>query len=152
MADLYTTSTGLSGDYATIGGNALKVLGDGTAGVGPYTRFGTPQLQAIKVVSSAYDFTTTPAATNSNLSKAVQGLQQLGEIYYAGVPTTSGANQFVALINLNNTFNGATQGSGSTAGSADGSYTAVEADILAELGGSGTVTITNVTLTGLSFA
>jgi hypothetical protein len=152
MADLYTTSTGLSGDYATIGGNALKVLGDGASGVGPYTRFGTPQLQAVKVVASNYNFTTTPAASDSNLSKAIQGLQQLGEIYYAGIPTTSGGNQFVALINLNNTFNGATQGSSSTEGSADGSYTAVEADILAELGGAGTIAVSNVTLTGLSFA
>jgi hypothetical protein len=151
MADLYTTSTGLSGDYATVGGNARKILGDGASGVGPYTRFGTPQLQAIKVISSAYNFTTTPAAANSNLSKAVKGLQQLGEIYYVGVPTASGANQFIALINLNNTFNGANQGSGTTEASADASYDAVEADILAELGGSGTVTITNSTLTGLSF-
>jgi len=152
MADLYSVSTGLAGNYATVGGNALKVVGDGEAGVGPYTRFGTPTLQAIKVVSSAYNFTTTPTISNSNMSKAVRGLQQLGEVYYAGIPTASGANQFIALINLNTTFNGATQGSGSSDTSQDGSYTAVEADILAELGGSGSVTITNVTLTGLTFA
>jgi hypothetical protein len=151
MADLYSVATGLAGDYATIGGNSRKILGDGASGVGPYTRFGTPQLQAIKIISSAYNFTTTPAAANSNLSKAVRGLQQLGEIYYVGVPTASGANQFIALINLNSTFNGASQGSGTTEASANGSYDAVEADILAELGGSGTLTITNSTLTGLSF-
>ena len=151
MADLYGVAIG-GGVTGNVDANARKLLGDGASGVGPYTRFGTPQLQAIKVVSSAYDFTTTPAAANSNMSKAVRGLQQLGEIYYAGVPTASGANQFVALINLNNTFNGATQGSGSDGTSQDGTYTAVEADILAELGGSGSVTITNVTLTGLSFA
>jgi hypothetical protein len=112
---------------------------------------GTPQLQAIKVISSAYNFTTTPTASNSNLSKAVRGLQQLGEIYYVGIPTASGANQFIALINPNNTFNGANQGSGTTEASANGSYDAVEADILATLGGSGTITITNSVLTGLSF-
>lgn len=151
MADLYGVAIG-GGVTGNIDANARKVLGDGASGVGPYTRFGTPQLQAIKVVSSAYDFTTTPAVANSNMSKAIRGLQQLGEIYYAGVPTASGANQFVALINLNNTFNGATQGSGSDVTSQDGSYSAVEADILAELGGSGSVTITNVTLTGLTFA
>jgi len=152
MADLYTTSTGLSADYATVGGNALKLLGDGASGVGPYTRFGTPQLQAVKVVSSNYDFTTTPTIVNSNMSKAIQGLQQLGEIYYVGKPGSGAANQFVALINLNNTYNGANQGSGTTEGSADGSYSAVEADILAALGGAGTVTLTNVTLTELAFA
>jgi hypothetical protein len=151
MADLYTTATGLSGDYATVGGNSRKLLGDGASGVGPYTRFGTPQLQAIKVISSDYNFTTTPSAANSNLSKAVRGVQQLGEIYYVGVPTASGANQFIALINLNNTYNGVNQGSGTTEASADASYDAIEADILAELGGSGSVTITNSTLTGLSF-
>jgi hypothetical protein len=151
MADLYSVATGLGGDYATIGGNSRKLLGDGASGVGPYTRFGTPQLQAIKVISSAYNFTTTPAAANSILSKAVRGLQQLGEIYYVGVPTASGANQFIALVNLNSTFNGSSQGSGTTEASANGSYDAVEADILAELGGSGTITITNSTLTGLSF-
>jgi hypothetical protein len=151
MADLYNAdATGLSG--IKVDANARRLLGDGAAGVGPYTSFGTPQLQAIKVISSSYDFTTTPAVANSNLSKAVRGLQQLGEIYYAGVPTASGANQFIALINLNNTFNGATQGSGSDGTSQDGTYTAVEADVLAELGGSGSVTITNSTLTGLTFS
>jgi hypothetical protein len=150
MADLYGVALG-GGLTGNVDDNARKLLGDGASGVGPYTRFGTPQLQAIKVISSAYNFTTTPAVANSNMSKAIRGLQQLGEIYYAGVPTASGANQFIALINLNNTFNGATQGSGSDGASQDGTYTAVEADILAELGGSGSVTITNSTLTGLTF-
>jgi hypothetical protein len=149
MANLYGVAA--AGTSVDVDANARRLLGDGADGVGPYTRFGTPQLQAIKVISSAYNFTTTPAVTNSNMSKAIRGLQQLGEIYYAGVPTASGANQFIALINLNNTFNGATQGSGSDGASQDGTYTAVEADILAELGGSGSVTITNSTLTGLTF-
>ncbi len=151
MADLYGVALG-GGLTGNVDSNARKILGDGASGVGPYTRFGTPQLQAIKVVSSAYNFTTTPTVANSNLSKAVRGIQQLGEIYYVGIPTASGANQFVALINLNNTYNGENQGSGTSDTSADGSYTAVEADILAELGGSGSVTITNVALTGLTFA
>lgn len=150
MASLYGVALG-GGLTGNVDDNARKILGDGTSGVGPYTRFGTPQLQAIKVISSDYNFTTTPAAANSNLSKAVRGIQQLGEIYYVGVPTASGANQFIALVNLNNTFNGANQGSGTDQASANGSYDAVEADVLAELGGVGTVTITNSTLTGLSF-
>jgi hypothetical protein len=151
MADLYGVAIG-GGLTGNVDANARKILGDGASGVGPYTRFGTPQLQAVKVVSSNYDFTTTPTIANSIMSKAIRGLQQLGEIYYVGVPGASAANQFVALINLNNTYNGANQGSGTTVASADGSYTAVEADILAELGGAGTVTITNVTLTELAFA
>jgi len=149
MADLYTVATGLAGDYATIGGNAKKVLGDGSAGVGPYTRFGTPQLQAIKIISSAYNFTTTPTIVDSNLSKAVRALQGLAEIYYVGVPTASGANQFIALVNANKSDTGALYGA--TSGSPDGTYTNLEAVILAALGGSGSVTITDSTLTGLSF-
>ena len=76
MTDLYGVALG-GGLTGNVDSNARKILGDGASGVGPYTRFGTPQLQAIKVVSSAYDFTTTPAAANGNLSKAVRGIQQL---------------------------------------------------------------------------
>jgi len=148
MPDVYATVV----EGTTVGANSRKILGDGASGVGPYTRFGAPQLQALKIISSSYNFTTTPAASNSNLSKAVRGLQELVEVYYVGVPTASGANQFIALVNLNTAFNGATQGSGSTEGSADGTYTALEADVLAALGGTGTVTITNSTLTGLTFS
>lgn len=147
MADVYSVVV----EGTTVGANSRKVLGDGASGVGPYTRFGTPQLQALKIISSSYNFTTTPAASDSNLSKAVRAIQELAEVYYVGVPTASGANQFIALVNVNTMFNGATQGSGSTVTSADGTYTALEADILAALGGTGSVTITNSTLTGLSF-
>jgi hypothetical protein len=151
MASLYGVAIG-GGLTGNIDANARKILGDGASGIGPYTRFGTPQLQAVKVVSSAYNFTTTPAEANSNISKAVRGLQQLGEIYYVGKPGADAANQFVALININNTYNGANQGSGTTEVSANSSYDAIEADILAELGGSGSITIDNVTLTELTFA
>lgn len=147
MADIYATVV----EGTTVGANSRRILGDGASGVGPYTRFGTPQLQALKIISSNYNFTTTPTVSNSNLSKAVRALQELAEIYYVGVPTASGANQFIALVNLNTAFNGNTQGAGSTEASADGTYTALEADILAALGGVGSVTITNSTLTGLSF-
>ena len=100
MADLYgVDATGLSG--IKVDANARRLLGDGASGVGPYTRFGTPQLQAIKIISSTINFTTSPTATNSNLSKAVTALQDLAEVYYVGVPTASGANQFIALVHLN---------------------------------------------------
>lgn len=135
----------MADNYATVGTNALKLLGDGTAGVGPYTRFGTRQLAAIKVVSSAYDFTTTPAASNSNMFKAVNALQVSAELFYVGKPTASGANQFVAIIasNTENDGNSTTN---------DASWTTAETNILAALGGSGSVTITAVELTGLTFA
>jgi hypothetical protein len=135
----------MADNYSTVGTNALKLLGDGAAGVGPYTRFGTRQLAAIKVVSSAYDFTTTPAASNSNLFKAVNALQVSAELFYVGKPTASGANQFVAVLASNTEQDG-------TSTANDASWTDAEANILAALGGSGSVTISAVTLTGLSFA
>ena len=136
--------------YSTYGDNARKLVGDGASGVGPYTSFGTPKLQAVKVVSSTINFTTTPTASNSNLYKAVSALQGLAEIYYVGIPTASGANQFVALINANKADSGDGYGAST---SYDGSYENLEDAIGAALGvAENDITITNVTLTGLSFA
>ncbi len=149
MADLYGVAIG-GGVTGNVDANARKLLGDGASGVGPYTRFGTPQLQAIKVVSATIDFTTTPAAANSNISKAVRGLQQLAEIYYVGKPTTSGANQFVALINVAKTDSGNGYGAST---SMDGSYENLEDAIGAQLVvAENDITITEVALTGLTFA
>ena len=53
--------------YSTLGSNALKTLGDGASGVGPYTRFGTPQLTAIQVTTSALNESTSPATANSTI-------------------------------------------------------------------------------------
>jgi hypothetical protein len=149
MADLYGVAIG-GGLTGNVDANARRLLGDGASGIGPYTRFGTPQLQAVKVVSTAVNFTTTPAAVNSNLYKAVTALQSLAEIYYVGIPTASGANQFVALIHINKTDSGDGYGASS---SADGSYENLEDAISAALGQAETdIVITNVALTGLTFA
>jgi hypothetical protein len=147
MADLYgVTAGGLS---VNVDANARRLLGDGASGVGPYTRFGTPQLQALKIISSSINFTTTPAAVNSNLYKAVTALQSLAEVYYVGIPTASGANQFVALVHLNKTDAGDGYGASSVA---DDTYDNLEEVIsIAITGSDGDVTITNSTLTGLSF-
>ena len=148
MADLYNAdATGLSG--IKVDANARRLLGDGASGVGPYTRFGTPQLQAIKIISASINFTTTPTIVNSNLSKAVRALQDLAEVYYVGVPTASGANQFIALVHLNKTDTGDGFGASS---SADGSYENIEDEIRIALGtAENDVTVTNSTLTGLTF-
>ncbi len=149
MANLYGVAIG-GGVTGNIDANARKLLGDGASGVGPYTRFGTPQLQAIKVVSATIDFTTTPAAAGSNLSLAVSGLQSLAEVYYVGKPTASGANQFVALVNLTKTDSGNGYGAST---SFDGSYENLEDAIGAALGvAENDITITEVALTGLTFA
>lgn len=151
MADLYGDAIG-GGVTGNVDDNARKLLGDGASGVGPYTSFGTPKLQALKIISATINFSTTPAAANSNLYKAVTALQTLGEIYYVGVPGNT-ATGFVALVNLNKTYDGETQGSGSTAASANGSYEAIEDTIGTALGtAENDVTVTNVTLTGLTFS
>ena len=147
MADLYGASA--TGTAINVDANARKLLGDGSAGVGPYTSFGTPKLQAIKVISATINFTTTPTIAGSNLAKAVFALQGLAEIYYVGVPTASGANQFIALVNLNKTDSGDGYANANELGT---TYENIEDAIGAALGASeNDITITNSTLTGLSF-
>ena len=147
MANLYGVAIG-GGLSGNIDDNARKLLGDGAAGIGPYTSFGTPTLTAIKVVSATINFTTSPASANSNLSKAVTGLQSRPEIYYFVKQTASGANQFVALIHAEDTGDGY-----GASTSFDGSYENLEDAIGAALGvAENDITITEVSLTGLTFA
>ena len=146
MADIYATTV----EGTTVGANSRKLLGDGSAGVGPYTSFGTPKLQALKIISATINFTTTPTVTNSNLAKAVFALQSLAEIYYVGIPTATGANQFVALVNLNKTDSGDGYANANELGT---SYENIEDAIGAALGvAENDITITNSTLTGLTFS
>ena len=147
MADLYGVAIG-GGLTGNIDANARKLLGDGASGVGPYTSFGTPTLVALKIVSATINFTTTPTVANSNMSKAVTGLQSRAEVYYVGIPTASGANQFVALVHAEDSGNGY-----GASTSMDGSYENLEDAIGAALGvAENDITITEVALTGLTFA
>ena len=146
MADLYGVDA--AGTSVKIDANARKVLGDGAAGIGPYTSFGTPTLMAIKVVSATINFTTTPTIANSNMYKAVAGLQSRAEIYYVGKPTASGANQFVALIHAEDSGDGY-----GASTSFNGSYENLEDAIGAALGvAENDITVTEISLTGLTFA
>ena len=145
MADLYGVAA--AGTSVNVDANARKLLGDGSAGIGPYTSFGTPTLVAIKVVSATINFTTTPTIVNSNMSKAVTGLQSRAEVYYVGKPA-SGPNQFVALIHGEDSNDG--YGASSTFA---GGYENLEDAIRAALGtAEDDITITEVALAGLSFA
>jgi len=146
MADLYGVAA--AGTSVNVDANARKLLGDGASGVGPYTSFGTPTLVALKIVSATINFTTTPTIANSNMSKAVTGLQSRAEVYYVGIPTASGANQFVALVHCEDSGNGY-----GASTSMDGSYENLEDAIGAALGvAENDITITEVALTGLTFA
>ena len=147
MADLYGVAA--AGTSVNVDANARKLLGDGASGVGPYTSFGTPKLQAIKVISATINFTTSPASANSNMAKAITGLQSLAEVYYVGVPTATGANQFIALVNLNKTDSGDGYANANELGT---SYENIEDAIGLALGAAeNDITITNSTLTGLTF-
>ena len=146
MADLYGVAA--AGTSVNVDANARKLLGDGASGVGPYTSFGTPTLVALKIVSATINFTTTPTIANSNMSKAVAGLQSRAEVYYVGIPTASGANQFVALVHGEDSNDG--YGASSTFA---GGYENLEDAVRAALGtAEDDVTITEVALTGLTFA
>jgi hypothetical protein len=149
MADLYTVTTGLNNSYATVGQNARKLVGDGADGIGPYTRFGTPQLQAIKVISASVDFSTDYDDPDSDFSKAVRALQDRAEIYYVGIPGNT-ATGFTVLINATKSDAGDGYGANS---SADGTYDNLEevVDVAVNGSDSGDITISNVTLTGLTF-
>ena len=149
MADLYSTSTGLSASYATVGANARKLVGDGASGAGPYTRFGTPQLQAIQIKSATTNFATSYTDANSNFSKVVRALQDLAEVYYVGIPENT-ANGFMALINITKTDSGDGYGAST---SFDGSYENIEDALRAAIGtAEDDVTVTEMSLTGKAFA
>ena len=146
MADLYGVAA--AGTSVNVDANARKLLGDGAAGIGPYTSFGTPTLVAIKVVSATINFTTTPEAANSNLSKAVAGLQSRAEIYYIGKPSAATNNHFVALVHSEDSNDG--YGASSTFA---GGFENLEDAIRAALGtAEDDITITEVVLGGLIFA
>ena len=146
MADLFAYDAANGTSITT---NARKLLGDGASGVGPYTSFGTPTLQALKIVSATINFSTTANAANSNLYKAVTALQTLAEIYYVGVPGNT-ATGFVVLVHLNKTDTG--DGFGASTSYND-TYENIEDGIRAALGtAEDDVTITNVTLSGMTFA
>ena len=138
--------------YSSIGGNARKILGDGAAGVGPYTSFGTPKLQALKIVSSAVDETATPAAANAAMFKIVNALQQHAEVYYAGIPA---ANFVTVLVNGNTVSKGGNGASlyGGTDDSGETTFENLETIVSLALGQAvSDVTITEVALTGGTFA
>ena len=135
--------------------NFTKTLGDGASGIGPYTRFGTPQLTAIKIVSATLDFTTTPTIANSLLSKVVRGVQAAGvDIFYVGKPHAS--TQGVIMLVTSNTLPRGGRGAdllGGTADTGETTFENLEETIsLAAKGANADITVTEVVLTGVGFA
>ena len=145
MPSVYSTVV----ESTTVGANTRKILGDGTSGAGPFTRFGTPQLQAIKIVSATINFSTSYTDSDSNFSKVVRALQDYAEVYYVGIPGNT-ATGFTALVNASKNDTG--DGFGAST-NFDGSYENMEDGLRAAIGtAENDVTVTNITLTGLTFA
>lgn len=157
MADLYGDTIG-GGSAILVDAHARTLKGDGALGAGPYTSFGTRQLQAIKVVSATVDFSSTSnyvdgsgvPIVNGAFYKAVNALMERAEVYYVGIPGNT-ATGFTALISSVNSDSGDAYGASS---SADGTYDNLEevVDVAVNGSDSGDITISNVTLSGLTFA
>ena len=157
MADITTVAqiydnSGNEITAARVGANNYKLLGDGASGIGPYTRFGTPQLTALKIVSTAVNETTTPTITNSNLQKIVNALQSHAEIYYVGIP----ASDFVTVLVNSSTVSRGGNGAalfGGTNDSGETTFENLETIVSLALGQAVTdIAITEVVLTGGTFA
>ena len=157
MADISTVAqtydnAGVQIAAADAAANNYKLLGDGASGVGPYTRFGTPQLLALKIVSAALDETTTPAISKSILQKIINGLQSHAEVYYVGIPA---ANFIVALVNASTVSRGGNGAAayGGTSDSGETSFENLETLISLAAGQAvSDITVTAVELTGGTFA
>lgn len=145
MADITTvrqTSDNAGAEIVAsrVGANAFKF-------VDPASQFGTRRIRFVKIVNggdlTSGDFTTNKADTNSNLSRAVRCAQNHGELIVVGTPSATG----VIVGYSDDTLN---DGSAASPSLSDASYGKLEAELVAALGG--THTVTTVVPTGITFA
>jgi len=115
--------------------------------VDPASQFSTRKLRFVKIVNggdlTSGDFTTNKANSNSNLAKAVRCAQNYGEIYVIGTPSATGLIVGYADDTVND-------GSTASPSASDASYQKLEAELVAAVGG--THTVTTVVPTGITFA
>lgn len=144
MADISTVAqiydnAGAEITAARVGANAFKF-------VDPASQFSTRRLRFVKIVVASLtsgDLTTSKADTNSNLSKAVRCAQNYGEIFVIGTPSATG----LIVAYADDTVN---DGSAASPSLSDASYAKLEAEVVAAIGGS--CTVTTVVPTGITFA
>lgn len=145
MADLssyYNTYSNAGAGVAgsVLGANAYKF-------VDPKSNFGSRTMRFVKIVNggdlTSGDFTTSKATSNSNLSKTVRAAQNYGEVWVIGTPSATGLIIGFADDTLND-------GSTASPSASDASYGKMEAEIAAAVGG--TITVTTVVPTGITFA
>jgi hypothetical protein len=115
--------------------------------VDPASQFGTRKIRFVKIVNggdlTSGDFTTNKANSNSNLSRAVRCAQNYGELIVVGTPSATGLIVGYADDTLND-------GSAASPSLSNGDYGKLEAELVAALGG--THTVTTVVPTGITFA
>ena len=145
MADITTVAqiynnAGAEITAARVGANAYKF-------VDPASQFSTRKIRFVKIVNggdlTSGDFTTSKASTDSNLARAVRCAQNYGEIYVIGTPSATGLIVGYADDTLND-------GSAASPSASDASYGKLEAELVAALGG--THTVTTVVPTGITFS
>jgi hypothetical protein len=144
MADISTVAqiydnSGVEIQAARVGANAYKF-------VDPASQFGTRKIRFVSLVVGSLtsgDLTTSKATTNSNLSKAVRCAQNYGELILVGTPSATG----VIVGYSDDTLN---DGSTASPSVSDASYQKLEAEVVAAIGG--TCTVTTVVPTGVTFA
>jgi hypothetical protein len=144
MADITTVAqiydnAGAEITAARVGANAYKF-------VDPFTGFATRKMRFVKIVNggdlTSGDFTTSKATTNSNLSRAVRCAMNYGEVAVIGTPSATG----LIVGYYDDTLN---DGSTASPSASDASYGKLEAELVAALGG--THTVTTVVPTGITF-
>lgn len=72
---------------STVSANYLKAASN-------YSNFGTRQLVFINV--DVADIETNPADPDSVFSKSIRAMQQIGELYYVGIPSAAGVTFIVS--------------------------------------------------------
>jgi hypothetical protein len=144
MADISTVAqiydnAGAEITAARVGANAFKF-------VDPASQFGTRRIRFVSIVVGSLtsgDLTTSKATTNSNLAKAVRCAQNYGELIVVGTPSATGLIVGYSDDTLND-------GSAASPSLSDASYAKLEAEVVAAIGG--TCTVTTVVPTGVTFA
>jgi hypothetical protein len=112
----------------------------------PSTQLGTRKLRVIKVVvgGGAPSLVTGQSLSDSSYSKTVLALQNYAEVWVIGKPSATG---FLAIISDDTAQDSALDANAVTV---PGTWANAEADIVARLGG--TCTITDQYLTGITLA
>lgn len=108
----------------------------------PFVRFGTPELELVKIeIDGVF---VSYATADSLFSKSVRALQQTAEVYAIYAPVNTDTDYFHAFIVKNTQTNGDTKPAGGLIDTGTG-YNILEAAIAAGNGGTA-ATITVITL------